>query len=268
MISAPPPQWNAHRVTAVTCAALLPPLITGLIMGGLAEFGTFGLALLLGILWPLLFSVLRRSVFNWHGPITAMVFALLLPASTPLWQAALALSFGLVFGNLIFGGHGRSFLNGATVGLAFLLFSFPAAPSNDAMPQVALAAAFSGAILMAAGLLSWRIVAGFGLCLAALLQVVPASPDEHDLQNASFILGLVFLIGDPVAGASTHLGRWLYGALAAALVVVLGQAGDGFGALPAVVFGALLASIFAPLLDQIAIHANQRRRARRQSLEP
>jgi len=48
-------------------------------------------------------------------------------------------------------------------------------------------------------------------------------------------------------------------------VVLLGHSGDGAGTLASVVFAALLASIFAPLIDQIVIWANIRRRARRQS---
>lgn len=259
------PLWDTYRVTGVTFLALLPPLIVTLVLRGPSMIAPLGFALGLGFFWSFVFAKLRKSAFNWHSAINALIFALLVPVATPIFQTALALSFGLVFGDLIFGGRGRSFLNGAVVGLAFLMFSFPAAPPDIALPQTAIAATFSGAFLLALGLLSWRIIAGFVICAVALL--LPAA-NWQNLPSATVILGLVFLIGDPVAGASTHLGRWLYGALTAAMLVVFGQAAGDLGSLSSVVFAALLASIFAPLLDQIAIQAHVRRRARRQLYEP
>ena len=263
-----PYRWNSHQVSATTFAVLLMPLITAVILRGPTMALPIGVALGLGLMWSFLFSALRKSAFNWHSPISALIFVLLLPVATPVWQLVISLSFGLVFGDLIFGSRGRGFLNGAAVGLAFLLFSFPAPPPDTALSQTAIAAALSGLILLALGLISWRVMAGFGIGLAALIPILPASANWQDLQSATVILGLVFLICDPVAGASTHLGRWLYGALAASLVLLVGQTGTGVGSLPSVIFGALLASIFAPLLDQIAIYYNVRRRMKRQSCEP
>ncbi|MFY9206298.1 MAG: RnfABCDGE type electron transport complex subunit D [Yoonia sp.] len=268
MIQRTPYSWNSHQISAATFSALLLPLITTVTLRGPSMVLTMVIALGASLLWSFLFSALRKSAFNWHSPISALIFVLLLPVATPIWQLVISLSFGLVFGDLIFGSRGRGFLNAAVVGLAFLLFSFPATPPDTALPQTAIAAALSGLILLALGLISWRIIAAFGICLAALIPVLPASANWQDLQSATVILGLIFLIGDPVAGANTHLGRWLYGALAAALVLLLGQTGVGIGSLSSVVFGALLASIFAPLLDQIAIYDNVRRRMKRQSYEP
>lgn len=262
------PLWDTQRVTVATFVALLPPLAVTLVLRGPAMIVPLGLALGLGLFWAFVFSALRKSAFNWHSPVSALIFALLLPVATPIWQTALALSFGLVFGDLIFGDRGRGFMNGAVVGLAFLLFSFPATQADIALPQAAIAATVSGVFLLALGLLSSRIITGFGFCVALLVPLLHVSANWQNLQSGTVILGLIFLIGDPVAGASTHLGRWLYGALAAALVVVLGQAAGDLGSLGSVVFGALLASIFAPLFDQIAVQVNVRRRARRQNLEP
>ncbi|MGB4112642.1 MAG: RnfABCDGE type electron transport complex subunit D [Yoonia sp.] len=268
MIKGIPYRWDSHQVSVTTFAVLLLPLTTAAILRGPTMTLPIGVALGLGLMWSFLFSALRKSVFHWHSLISALIFVLLLPAATPVWQLVISLSFGLVFGDLIFGSRGRGFLNAAVVGLAFLLFSFPATPPDTALPQIAIAAALSGLILLALGLISWRVIAGFGICLAALVPISPVSANWQDLQNATVLLGLVFLICDPVAGASTHLGRWLYGALAASLVLLLGQTGTGVGSLSSVVFGALLASIFAPLLDQIAIYANVRHRMKRQSYEP
>ena len=259
--------WHTSHVTAVTLVAVLLPLIVTIILRGPTIIAPIGLALGLSLAWSIVFSAIRKSPINWHTLVSALVFVLFLPVATPVWQSGIALSFGLVFGDLIFGSRGRGFLNAAVVALAFLLFSFPASQPEVAPTQVAVAAGLSGMFLLVFGLLSWRIITGFGICIAVLPALLPISAHWQTVNSATIVLGLVFLIGDPVAGASTHLGRWLYGALAAALVVVLGQTGTGIGALPSIVFGALLASIFAPLLDQIAVYANVCRRAKRHTYE-
>lgn len=59
--------------------------------------------------------------------------SLILPASIPLWQVAVGISFGVVIGKEVFGGTGKNFLNPALVGRAFLYFAYPAYISGDAV---------------------------------------------------------------------------------------------------------------------------------------
>jgi Na+-transporting NADH:ubiquinone oxidoreductase subunit B len=56
-----------------------------------------------------------------------------LPPSTPLWQVALGIIFGVVIGKEVFGGTGKNFLNPALTGRAFLYFAYPAQMSGDAV---------------------------------------------------------------------------------------------------------------------------------------
>ena len=60
-----------------------------------------------------------------------ILFALIVPPTLPLWQAALGISFGVVIAKEIFGGTGRNFLNPALAGRAFLFFAYPAQISGD-----------------------------------------------------------------------------------------------------------------------------------------
>jgi Na+-transporting NADH:ubiquinone oxidoreductase subunit B len=62
-----------------------------------------------------------------------MLFPLTLPPTTPWWQAALGISFGVVIGKEVFGGTGRNFLNPALTGRAFLYFAYPVQMSGDAV---------------------------------------------------------------------------------------------------------------------------------------
>jgi len=82
----------------------------------------------------------------WHGfwywfPIyavvfivgTSILFSLIVPATLPLWQAAIGISFGIVIGKEVFGGTGKNFLNPALTARAFLYFAYPAQISGDAV---------------------------------------------------------------------------------------------------------------------------------------
>lgn len=58
--------------------------------------------------------------------VSAVLYALTLPARTPFWVAALGIAFGIVFAKEVFGGFGRNVFNPALVGRAFVYVNFPA----------------------------------------------------------------------------------------------------------------------------------------------
>ena len=113
--------------------------------------------------WEVVFAAARNHEVNEGFLVTSMLFALTLPATVPLWQVALGISFGVVVGKEVFGGTGKNFLNPALVGRAFLFFAYPGQMSGDVWVPVdgytgatALALASSGGIdaIQAAGI-SW-----------------------------------------------------------------------------------------------------------------
>jgi len=86
---------------------------------------------IVGFAWEIIFAVIRRHPISEGVFVSAMLFPLTLPPTTPLWQVALGISFGVVIGKEIFGGTGRNFLNPALTGRAFLYFAYPAQMSGD-----------------------------------------------------------------------------------------------------------------------------------------
>lgn len=84
-----------------------------------------------GGFWEILFAGIRNHEINEGFFVTSLLYVLVLPASIPLWQVALGISFGVVIGKEIFGGTGKNFLNPALVGRAFLYFAYPAQISGD-----------------------------------------------------------------------------------------------------------------------------------------
>ena len=85
----------------------------------------FGVALLVGAFWQALFATLRRQQPDEGLLYIAWFLALMMPASAPLYQVGLGMTFGIVVGKLIYGGSGRYLVNPALLGLAFLVFSYP-----------------------------------------------------------------------------------------------------------------------------------------------
>jgi Na+-transporting NADH:ubiquinone oxidoreductase subunit B len=86
-----------------------------------------------GGFWEILFASVRNHEVNEGFFVTSMLYALILPATIPLWQVALGISFGVVIGKEVFGGTGKNFLNPALVGRAFLYFAYPVQLSGDAV---------------------------------------------------------------------------------------------------------------------------------------
>ena len=84
-----------------------------------------------GILWELLFAVIRKHEINEGFFVSSILFALSCPPDLPLWQAAMGITFGIVIGKEIFGGTGKNFLNPALTGRAFLYFAYPSQISGD-----------------------------------------------------------------------------------------------------------------------------------------
>ena len=89
--------------------------------------------LVVGGIWEVLFATVRGHEVNEGFLVTSMLFVLILPASTPLWQVALGISFGVVVAKEVFGGTGKNFINPALAGRAFLYFAYPASMSGNAV---------------------------------------------------------------------------------------------------------------------------------------
>ena len=99
------------------------------------------------------------------------------------------------------------------------------------------------------GVISWRVVAGAGIVLAASWHSMGLTTS---IAIAAAVV-LVLLVCDPVTSAATSVGRWLYGLLYGALVLLFALGWNGAAAVQVAVSAALLTSLAAPILDEIAI---------------
>ncbi|KAA0875326.1 NADH:ubiquinone reductase (Na(+)-transporting) subunit B [Nitrincola tapanii] len=93
----------------------------------------YAVTFIVGGFWEVLFAMKRGHEVNEGFFVTSILFSLILPATIPLWQVALGITFGVVIGKEVFGGTGKNFLNPALTGRAFLYFAYPAQISGDAI---------------------------------------------------------------------------------------------------------------------------------------
>jgi Na+-transporting NADH:ubiquinone oxidoreductase subunit B len=101
--------------------------------GALYFLPIYIVTMMAGGLWETVFAAVRNHEINEGFLVTSMLYALTLPATIPLWQVALGITFGVVIGKEVFGGTGKNFLNPALTGRAFLYFAYPAQISGDAV---------------------------------------------------------------------------------------------------------------------------------------
>lgn len=162
-----------------------------------------------GGFWEVLFAVLRKHEINEGFLVTGILYALTLPPTMPLWQVAVGISFGVVFGKEIFGGTGMNVFNPALVARAFVFFAYPAQISGSnvwvavdgftrATPLAVAAAAPKGSsvidALQNAGYNFNNMFTGF----------IPGSIGETSA--FACLIGLVFLLVTQVASWRTIAG--------------------------------------------------------------
>jgi Na+-transporting NADH:ubiquinone oxidoreductase subunit B len=103
------------------------------LLGALYFIPIYAVTMAAGGFWEVLFAGVRNHEVNEGFFVTSFLYALILPATIPLWQVAIGISFGVVIGKEVFGGTGKNVLNPALVGRAFLYFAYPAQISGDAV---------------------------------------------------------------------------------------------------------------------------------------
>lgn len=254
-------RFGVRAMTGLQVLALTPPVLVSIGERGFHMFQVLLAAAITAVIWEAVFALLRKQPLSAHGLTTAMIVTVFAPADLPLWQLAVAVSLGVVVGELIFGGRGFGFLNAAAVSLALLGISFPGLQLATPTLPVALATLPGAMFLLLAGLLSWRVLVAVVVGFATAGFLAQGTFDAMAM-FAALSFGLVFLIGDPVASATTAPGRWVYGLLAGALIVLF--SGGKMEVLPeAIVSAAVLVCVFAPMIDHLAVLANARIRSRR-----
>lgn len=124
--------WQ-HAIIGALTGYDASSLWDNMIYGAMHFLPIYLVAFAVGGFWEVLFAAVRKHEVNEGFFVTSILFALSLPATVPLWQVALGITFGVVLAKEVFGGTGKNFLNPALAGRAFLFFAYPASMSGDAV---------------------------------------------------------------------------------------------------------------------------------------
>lgn len=206
---------------------------------------------IVGGFWEVLFASVRKHEVNEGFFVTSVLFALTLPATIPLWQVALGITFGVVIAKEVFGGTGRNFLNPALSGRAFLYFAYPAQISGD---QVWVAAdGYSGATSLsqaAAGNLDYSNMA---LWWDSFFGSIAGSAGE--VSTLAIMLGGLFIIYLRIASWRIVAGVAVGVAVFSTLLNMIGSDTNAMFAMPAhwhFVVGGLAFGMFFMATDPVS----------------
>ncbi|MBA6416840.1 NADH:ubiquinone reductase (Na(+)-transporting) subunit B [Colwellia sp. 6M3] len=183
---------------------------------------------IVGGFWEVLFASVRKHEVNEGFFVSSILFALILPATIPLWQAAIGITFGIVIAKEVFGGTGKNFLNPALAGRAFLFFAYPSEISGDAVWVAA--DGFSGATALSAanqGLLEYTINADWW---NAFWGYIPGSVGE--VSTAMILLGGAYILYKGIASWRIVLGVFAGMVVMSMLLNAIGSDTNAMFAMP------------------------------------
>jgi Na+-transporting NADH:ubiquinone oxidoreductase subunit B len=206
-----PEGWRGALLDALGIGFSPESLFACVLHGALYFLPIFLVCNIVGGTCEMIFSTIRGHEINEGFLVTGMLFPLTLPPTIPLWQVAVGIAFGVVFGKEVFGGTGKNFLNPALTARAFLYFAYPIQISGDAVWTAV--DGFTGAtVLGAAKLGGMQAVADTGVTWsAAFWGTIQGSMGETSA--FACILGAIFLILTGV-GSWRVMAGMLIGALA------------------------------------------------------
>lgn len=203
--------WRIWLLNAFGIGLNPSSIFANMFHGALYFFPIYITTLVAGGICEVVFATIRKHEVNEGFLVTSMLYTLILPASTPLWQVALGIIFGVVIGKEIFGGTGKNFLNPALTGRAFLYFAYPAYMSGDSVwtPVDGYSGATALSVSASDG---YKELATNGLTwMDAFLGFMPGSLGETSA--LACLIGLAFLLVTKIAnwrlvvGCMVEIGR-------------------------------------------------------------
>ena len=213
--------FRTSRLMLDVVIGLLPALLVGtLVLGVRALQVTFMSVIFAAIaegLWSLLLKK-RNTLPDCSALVTGMLFALTLPATTPLWVVAFGSAFAIIVVKLMCGGLGQNVFNPALMARAVVMLLWPATITRyaaigvdgvtastpmhhmvmPALPEESILDMFLGNCPGSIGELSALALLAGGVYLVARKVISPRIPVAYIGTVA--VLTLVFSkTGDPVS---------------------------------------------------------------------
>jgi electron transport complex protein RnfD len=248
---------SVSKIMTHVLVGLLPSLVlSGIIFGGWALLLT-GFCILTAMLWERLFCLILKkpsSANDLSAAVTGMIFAFMLPAGFPFWQAAIGTFISIVIFKQLFGGLGKNILNPAVAGRLVCWFLFrssfiyvePSVISPDVtsygktslmsgidtygdmflgrvcggLGEVSVIALLTGAFYLLAmrAISLYQPVAFLGTVYC--FSMLAGKDGVYQILAGGTVLAAFFLCCDYVTTPTTALGKIIFGILAGGLTCV------------------------------------------------
>jgi Na+-transporting NADH:ubiquinone oxidoreductase subunit B len=126
-----------------------------------------------------------------------------------------------------------------------------------------------GLLLVLTGVGSWRIIVG-GFLGGAVMAMIFNLWGANELMSfnwlnhllaGGFAFGIIFMATDPVSGAQTSKGKWIYGILVGIFCIMIRVFNPAYP--EGVMLAILLMNVFAPTIDHFVIENNINKRKKR-----
>ena len=125
------------------------------------------------------------------------------------------------------------------------------------------------AILIFTGIASWKIMLSAvigvlaigGLCNAFAVNTYMEIPAYYHLLMGGFAFGAVFMATDPVTAPHTEKGKWIYGFLIGAFVILIRVFNPAYP--EGMMLAILLLNVWSPLIDYFVVQSHIKKREKR-----
>lgn len=132
-----------------------------------------------------------------------------------------------------------------------------------------LAILIGAAILIFTGVGSWKIMVSVfagGAAMGWIFNLIGINPYMelpfyYHFIMGGFAFGAIFMATDPVTGAQTEVGKWIYGFLIGFMAVLIRVFNPAYP--EGMMLSILLLNTFAPLIDHFVVESNIKRRLKR-----
>ena len=266
--------------------ALAPAAVYGCILFGWQAAAVLAVCIITAVASEFLWNLALKkpqSVGDISAVVTGLLLGMNLPASIPLWQAAIGSVAAIIVVKQMFGGIGCNFANPAIAARIILLVSFPGSmtkftePVSDIVTSATPLAAESGtytlkslffgmhpgslgetsAFLLIVGgiyLLLRRVISPvIPLCFIGTVAVMSLISGEDlavSLFGGGLMIGAIFMATDYTTSPTTALGKAVFGIGCGIITFVIRK----FGALPeGVSYSILLMNILVPYINRYTL---------------
>lgn len=266
--------------------ALAPAAVYGCILFGWRAAAVLAVCIITAVASEFLWNLALKkpqSVGDISAVVTGLLLGMNLPASIPLWQAAIGSVAAIIVVKQMFGGIGCNFANPAIAARIVLLVSFPGSmtkftePVSDIVTSATPLAAESGtytlkslffgmhpgslgetsAFLLIVGgiylLLRRVIFPVIPLCFIGTVAVFSLISGEDlavSLFGGGLMIGAIFMATDYTTSPTTALGKAVFGIGCGIITFVIRK----FGALPeGVSYSILLMNILVPYINRYTL---------------